>query len=69
MKTYYLITNVSGNKYWSYLGTRYNTNGIHASMVKKYGNIYINQSGGWFDETAVKTVHKIVRQKNFPTTD
>ena len=66
MRTYYLITNASGMKYWSYLGTKHNTAGFHASAVEKYGDIYINQQGGWMPKSAAKTIHKTVTQKNFP---
>lgn len=66
METYYLITNVANQTYWSYLGTKDNTTGIHARMVKKYGNIYINRSGGWFNDVAVKKILKTVDAKSFP---
>ena len=66
MKTFCLITNISGYKYWSY---RYNStkgNGLYAAMVRKYGTIYINNAGGWFAHDSVVTIHKIVKQTEFP---
>ena len=66
MRTYFLITNINGMKYWSYLGTLHNTYGNHLEMVKKYGNIYINQENGWFTKSCIKEVHAVVTQENFP---
>lgn len=65
-ETFYLITNVSGQTYWSYIGDVFNTLGYHLAAVKKYGRIYINRNGGWFPSSAVKTIHKTVKQKDFP---
>ncbi len=65
MKTFCLITNISGCKYWSYLLTS-STDPIYSRMIRKYGAIYVNDKGGWFDAKSVKTIHKIVTQKNFP---
>lgn len=67
MRTYYLITNCSGMKYWSYLGTKYNTTGFHAVAVARHGDIYINQHGGWMPKSAAVTIHKKVTQKDFPS--
>jgi hypothetical protein len=66
-RKYYLITNVSDCKYWSYLGTEFNTIGNHLEMVKKYGPIYINEYGGWMPTSCVKTIHQVVEQEGFPT--
>lgn len=65
MKTFCLITNISGFKYWSYLLTA-SADPIYKRMIKKYGPIYVNDKGGWFDAKSVKTIHKTVIQKNFP---
>jgi len=65
MKTFCLITNISGFKYWSYRLTRSN-DPIYKAMIAKYGTIYVNDKGGWFDSKSVKTIHKTVRQANFP---
>ena len=65
MKTFYLITNVSKCKYWSYRLTR-STDPIYKQMIAKYGPIYVNDKGGWFPEDAVVTVHRKVKQQNFP---
>jgi hypothetical protein len=67
LRTYFLITNTSGLKYWSYLGTPDNTVGILASMVEKHGNIYVNDKDGWFTQNCVKEVHAVLIQENFPT--
>lgn len=37
-----------------------------AMAVKKYGDIYVNRNGGWMNAGAVKTVHKVVEQEDFP---
>ncbi len=66
METYYLITNVSGMKYWSYLGTKHNTSGQHAQMVKKHGDIYINARGGWMPKDCAETIHETCKSKTFP---
>lgn len=65
IKTFCLITNTSGYKYWSYRLTR-STDPIYSRMIEKYGTIYVNNKGGWFDESAIKTIHKTVRQATFP---
>ena len=67
LRTYFLITNSSGMKYWSYLGTPDNTCGTHARMVEKHGNIYININDGWFTQSCVKEVHAVAIQPDFPT--
>lgn len=66
MREYFLITNVSGMKYWSYLGTKHNTSGQYAAMVKKYGDIYINDKGGWMPKNCAVTIHETRTQKDFP---
>lgn len=66
LRTYFLITNTSGCMYWSYLGTIHNTVGTLNSMVLKYGNIYVNQNGGWFHQGAIKEVHRVLIQDHFP---
>lgn len=66
MTKYFLITNIMGQKYWSYLGTKHNTTGTHARMVEKYGDIYINDKGGWFHAACVQTIHRTVEQFAFP---
>ena len=59
MKTFCLITNISGYKYWSY---RYNStkgNGLYAAMVRKYGTIYINNAGAhWADAATQATAER-----------
>ena len=65
MKTFLLITNVSGFKYWSYLLTS-STDPIYKRMIRKYGAIYVNDKGGWFDTKAIVTIHKSVKAKHFP---
>lgn len=67
MRKYFLITNTSGMKYWSYLGTLHNTVGNLNEMVKKHGNIYINDCGGFFTQNCVKEVHEVRTQNNWPT--
>lgn len=69
METYLLITNTSGCKYWSYIGHLGNTVGHDRMMVKKYGVIFINRNGGFFDGRSVATVHKAVIQDTFPSQD
>ncbi len=63
-RKYYLITNVSNMKYWSYRDD--DIHGNHGSTVAKWGTIYVNQQGGWFHEAAVKQVHEMREQVNFP---
>jgi len=53
--------------YWSYLGTEHNTDGWHLRAVEKYGDIYINRSGGWMHKAAVAEIHQTVSQQNWPT--
>lgn len=67
METYLLITNTSGCKYWSFIGHKGNTIGHERKMVEKYGVIFINRMGGWFDGKSVDTIHKAVIQKDFPS--
>lgn len=68
MKTFCLITNVSGCKYWS----QRIDNIFDAELVgmvyqfEKYGTIYVNDCGGWFHEDAVKTLHETVEADRFP---
>lgn len=52
--------------YWSYLGNKWNTVGMHADAVAKHGDIYININGGWMPKNAAVTIHKTVTQKTFP---
>lgn len=66
MKTFFLITNASGMKYWSYFGTMA-TAPEYATHIAKHGNIYINDCGGWFDQKSVKEVHAVLIQKDWPT--
>ena len=66
LKTFHLITNISGMKYWSYVGNRYNTLGTLRRMVDKYGVIYINQDGGFFTPDCIRKIHATVTQKEFP---
>lgn len=65
-RKYYLITNISGQQYWSYKGNKYNTNGFLLDAVLKYGDIYINSKGGWFPKDCIKTIDKIIESENFP---
>lgn len=65
MKTFYLITNTSNCKYWSYLLTA-SEHFIYKKMIAKYGPIYVNDKGGWFPQDCVVKVHKVVTQRNFP---
>lgn len=67
METYLLITNTSGCKYWSYIGHLGNTVGHERKMVEKYGVIFINRMGGFFDGRSVATVHKTVIADRFPS--
>ena len=66
-RIYFLITNVSGMRYWSYLGTKHNTVGNLRLMVEKHGNIYVNDKGGFFTQSCVKEVHTVLIQDHFPT--
>ena len=66
MRKFFLITNCSGLKYWSYLGHRFNTDGMLAEAVAKYGDIYINRNGGWMPKSAAITIHATVEQDEFP---
>lgn len=66
LRTFKLITNVSGLTYWSYVGNLHNTSGNHLHMVEKYGEIYINDKGGWFPKDCIRTIHKTVIQATFP---
>ena len=66
LKTFYLITNISGMKYWSYLGTPENNWGGNETMAAKYGEIYINDCGGWFNRESIRECHAIVTQLDFP---
>lgn len=57
-------------KYWSYLVTEEIAESlrdpIYSRMVAKYGNIYVNDKGGWFHQAAVKEVHEVRVQTQFP---
>jgi hypothetical protein len=67
-KKFCLITNTSNCKYWSYLGTKETTvpNGLYRRMIEKYGDIWINEQGGWFGADSVKKIHATLIQENFP---
>lgn len=67
LKTFFLITNCSGMKYWSYFGNQTNTTGNLRTMVDKYGAIYINDKGGFFTPDCVREIHETVTQETFPT--
>ena len=66
-RIYFLITNTSGMKYWSYLGTKSNTVGNLRMMVQKHGNIYVTEQGGFMTQNCVKQVHEVLIQPDFPT--
>lgn len=53
-------------KYWSYIGTKYNTAGWLAEAVAKYGDIYINRNGGWMTKEEVRNIHETRFQEDFP---
>jgi hypothetical protein len=69
MEKFFLITNVSGQKYWSKLVTECNcpSLGVYARAIKLTGGpIYVNRRGGWFPMNAAKTIHETVEAENFP---
>lgn len=66
METYLLITNTSGFTYWSFIGHKGNTIGHERKMVERFGVIFINRNGGWFDGKSVDTIHKAVIADRFP---
>ena len=69
MKTFYLITNSSGCTYWSYKVGREHAAYLppaQASAVMKHGTIYVNRNGGWMPEACVITIHRGVKQMDFP---
>lgn len=69
MRKFYLITNSSGCTYWSYKVGREHASFLSpmlASAVMKYGDIYVNQNGGWMPASCAVTIHKTVEQLNFP---
>lgn len=69
MRNFYLITNSSGCKYWSYKVGREAASWLSpmlAAAVMKYGDIYVNRNGGWMPATCAVTIHKTVEQLNFP---
>lgn len=66
LKTFLLITNTSGMKYWAYIGNRYNTTGNLRRMVDKYGVIYVNDKGGFFTPNCIREIHATVTQETFP---
>ena len=63
---YFLITNLSGVKYWSLLGTKSNTIGFNREALAKHGEIYTNANGGWFPKSAIKTIHAVAFGDSFP---
>lgn len=68
MRTFYLITNVSDMKYWSYLATAetVGSGSYYAEAIKRHGNIYINRRGGWMPANCAKVIHKTVTQAEWP---
>lgn len=68
-KTFMLITNTSGAKYWSYKADSSMMaflSPFKQNAIAKYGEIYVNRNGGWFPKCAIKTVHEVVVQVDFP---
>jgi hypothetical protein len=69
MRKFYLITNSSGCKYWSYKVGRDQAPYLpmtQAMAVEKHGDIYVNQCGGWMTSECAVTIHKVVESKDFP---
>lgn len=69
IRTYYLITNVSGCKYWSYKVTHHDASYLsprYVNAITKYGPIYINRVGGWMPMSPKDIIHKMIVSDKFP---
>ena len=67
MDKYYLITNVSGQKYWNRLVTIDTAPGYLKTAINLTGQpIYVNERGGWFPMSAAKVVHEVIESNKFP---
>lgn len=68
-RRYYLIRNTSGFVYWSYkldLSDIAEADPTERRAIAKYGTIYVNRNGGWFDDGCVEEILETMRACQFP---